>query len=704
MTLATYPRDFIADTAGRPLDSGKIYVGVVNQDPQTFPVQVYWDAALTIPATQPLTIGSGYVMNAGARAQAFVAQSTFSMRVRDKNDVQVDYIADASNNAVLIAARGFISVKDYGATGDGVTSDLAAFNAAATAANGAMIWVPAGNYAIGSATSSGFWLLDPKAKIVGVADIGVATVSMLNQTSRLTGQMVRYGPGPSSATNTFAPTMRIGDTRGWLETGIRGSTESYATLPVISRGGGIAVTGASRTSDSPSPVNTAMSCIGGNFYAINDVTSATQMTAYGVYVEAQRKAGCGMIWGMEMDAVNFGPDTIDIKPSTALTYAAYTSGMVINSGGGHSSIFPCSVGLTFQYNGSTFKRGIVFNVGSLDGTTNEAVAMASGHRMAWYDSTGTLISYQDQANSDRLVDAAGAFYVTDSVRRKGGAGAATGNLDTIALATANGWTGAAWYQGSFTRTIQRSAFSGGNARFSYDINATNSGGTSAQISLNGLGDNTFGPITDNAISCGAASGRWSVVYAGTGAINTSDERAKHWLGGPTDADTRAAKRIQKELGWYQWADAMAEKGEDNARKHFGVRAQAIARILIDEGIETKQAIDFPNDIFVPEDQRPSFRSAFITFDTWDEEWQDEFEEIEETEQVEVVLTKRVKTGKKTKGGKPAYKTVKVPHTLDQPVKRSVPTGERTKTKNAGNRFGVRSDQLALYLISALAAD
>lgn len=92
-----YPRDFIADLGGKPLDNGAIYVGVANQDPQTNPVQCYWDAALTIPASQPIAVYAGYVVNSGSRADVYTASGTFSLRIRDKSGAQVDYIASAKD-------------------------------------------------------------------------------------------------------------------------------------------------------------------------------------------------------------------------------------------------------------------------------------------------------------------------------------------------------------------------------------------------------------------------------------------------------------------------------------------------------------------------------------------------------------------------------------------------------------------------------
>lgn len=113
---------------------------------------------------------------------------------------------------------------------------------------------------------------------------------------------------------------------------------------------------------------------------------------------------------------------------------------------------------------------------------------------------------------------------------------------------------------------------------------------------------------DNAQSLGSAAGRWSVVFAGTGAINTSDAREKTWRGAANEAELRAARRLADALGFHQWNDAIARKGAEVARYHFGVRAQAAWAIMADEGL-----VD-PLD----GGDAPESRYAFLCRDAWEE--------------------------------------------------------------------------------------
>lgn len=67
---------------GKPLDAGYIYIGTAGLDPETNPISVYWDEALTIPAPQPIRTELGYPVRSGTPAAVFVGQS-YSLTVRD---------------------------------------------------------------------------------------------------------------------------------------------------------------------------------------------------------------------------------------------------------------------------------------------------------------------------------------------------------------------------------------------------------------------------------------------------------------------------------------------------------------------------------------------------------------------------------------------------------------------------------------------
>jgi hypothetical protein len=53
------PFETFTDIDGQPLEAGYVWIGTANLDPQTNPIQVYWDQALTILAPQPLADNRG---------------------------------------------------------------------------------------------------------------------------------------------------------------------------------------------------------------------------------------------------------------------------------------------------------------------------------------------------------------------------------------------------------------------------------------------------------------------------------------------------------------------------------------------------------------------------------------------------------------------------------------------------------------------
>ena len=172
------------DLQGRPLQNGKVYIGLPNQDPVLYPAQVYWDSSLTIPAPQPLRTIGGYVSRNGTPAKIYI-DGNYSLKVTDQNNKQIFYVQDyyligsaqpvtkselasSSGSSLIGFINGgsgsvlrtvsnklseFVSVKDFGAKGDGVTDDTAAFNAAiayAKLSGKNNIYVPAGAYNISS--------------------------------------------------------------------------------------------------------------------------------------------------------------------------------------------------------------------------------------------------------------------------------------------------------------------------------------------------------------------------------------------------------------------------------------------------------------------------------------------------------------------------------------------------------------------------
>jgi hypothetical protein len=99
------PYPVFSGTDGEPLENGYIWIGTANLDPQTNPINVFWDVNQTAPAAQPIRTLGGYPAYNGTPARLYVATDC-SVKVLDKNGNVVYY--SPSNNSIAGAFQ-FIS-------------------------------------------------------------------------------------------------------------------------------------------------------------------------------------------------------------------------------------------------------------------------------------------------------------------------------------------------------------------------------------------------------------------------------------------------------------------------------------------------------------------------------------------------------------------------------------------------------------------
>jgi hypothetical protein len=282
------------DTDGSPLNNGYVYVGSANLNPVTDPIPVYWDAALTQPAAQPIRTINGYLSRNGSPGRIYTNFITYSFRVtnnkgeqvfsdlnytdptssagstyqqvitaiagqtvfnlsrtyvpgtnnlfvyrnglrlivgQDYNETgysQVTLTAGADNGDEFVFDIGYnydsaasvdaqdvtyklpaidsvftnveaklsqiVSVKDFGAVGDGVTDDTAAFTAAAAYSSPVQVSVPVGTYLLNSspvASSSVSWLVDSGATFTGAGSLTSSGAKYLPLEALGTPQLVQ---------------------------------------------------------------------------------------------------------------------------------------------------------------------------------------------------------------------------------------------------------------------------------------------------------------------------------------------------------------------------------------------------------------------------------------------------------------------------------------------------------------------------------
>jgi hypothetical protein len=117
LTQVTGPYPIFTDLDGTPLDDGYLYIGLINQDPEQNPIQVFWDSNLTIPATQPIRTSNGYAYRNGTPALLYTG-GEFSITIRNKREEfvlysPVGYGFDPAAVSASVVKNDFV--------GDGVT-------------------------------------------------------------------------------------------------------------------------------------------------------------------------------------------------------------------------------------------------------------------------------------------------------------------------------------------------------------------------------------------------------------------------------------------------------------------------------------------------------------------------------------------------------------------------------------------------------
>lgn len=601
------PFPIITDIDGQPLEDGYIWIGTAGLNPIGNPISVYWDAALSVPAALPVRTRGGYPMRSGTPARLYV-DSDYSLLVQNKNGSTV-YSAltaterlsgvvvevDATDVAFLQAGTGavtrtaqakmrdVVSVKDFGAVGDGVTNDTAAIQAAIN--TGLDIVFPAGNYRASGLTQS--------TNLQRFSALGHVNISKNNNGVLFTSS----GNYVQLEGIQFVGTGFTGDNVNMSGQGARLlNCASYGTP-----GRAVKITG-----NQPQIWGTC------NVYATTDATangydieigSSGTATLYaqlfGIYT-SQPTGGIlltdtGSHWIM---GGQFGK----------LTIQSGTSPAGVNGGMTHGSriLGNVSVGLSNS----------VFSGNQFSTVTITFVAGTSQHSLDLSNFTvGTTIVNNGNVNSVIMrapgTGASGALEIGFGPSSWSGTWRYYSNGDAYAA------NNLFLDSGKFLRQLDSGGadriligmdasdnlFLGANVSSKFSLLSSGTGGVYQSVggaNITRATSAAFNPGANNTFSLGAAGVRWSEVFAVNGTINTSDEREKTSVEVLSDAERRVALTCKGLVRKFQFRDAVQKKGLNNARVHVGVMAQDVLRAFEAENLDP-------------------MRYGIVCFDSWEAE-------------------------------------------------------------------------------------
>jgi hypothetical protein len=358
----TYP--IFTDIDGQPLEDGYVWIGAANLDPQTNPINVYWDAALTLPAAQPIRTLAGYPANSGTPARLYV-NSDYSIRVMNKNGSSV-YSAPAATERYDGELVSFIA-SGTGAVSTNVQTKLRQFPAASDYATFT-------DYVNAAVTNN--WYVEYGGVIQRFTD--------------------RVFMGDAAKNNGRNEAIQA----DWLTTFQQSTGRPYGFLQTAQGG---MLQGGANIAQNAFVVGSQTATLLDNYNAVGlvgvGVSNKTTGIGYGyaAYLEAYRMPSTtGGAYGIEVDTVNYAALTgIDPYFQTP----GQTIGVQIASGAELSPVgqFDSTAAINIRDNGSKFFRGLVFGATSLtgsDGVTGlaESITLAKGHTIQWWGAAGVATS------------------------------------------------------------------------------------------------------------------------------------------------------------------------------------------------------------------------------------------------------------------------------------------------------------------------
>lgn len=419
-----------------------------------------------------------------------------------------------------------VSVKDFGAVGDGVADDAPAFMAAAAAVGvGGTVEAPLGTYRLGSDVSAPHRLWRIYGVLTGSGSIAGDLVTVV-RAGALTATGTPFGAG-------FLSQYRID--------GVHTSThaDTRATTTITRRAVGSGENG-------PHRADYALIVSGEKA----DWLTSTADGEVGGAVIVSRQGAKSDAAGLLIDHRKVG--------ATYGSLAIETAGMRVDTAGTPMKRIQCGMNFLEDSGGFSNGDGYAIWAEAQFGAVNTAFFAGNGSYVEGGVTLGTGGFNNLLVGAASRVQGSEYYVVTGSGVTRGAFGDAINPAYSFIGDTDTG----------MCRPFAN-----------YLLLTTGGAGRVAVTD-----DGAILPGTDATQTLGSPSYRYASVHAATSAIITSDRDLKRDFRALTAAEVAAAVEIGRSIQIFRFKDAVAEKG-DAAREHIGVVAQEVADILTAHGLQ-----------------------------------------------------------------------------------------------------------------------